>query len=38
MTNNIKMLYYDGIDASEEIDVNKTVHQKSVMFVTIGIF
>ena len=26
--NNIKMLYYDGIDASEEIDVNKTNESK----------
>ena len=32
--NNIKMLYFDRIEVSEEIDVNKT----SVIFVTIGIF
>ena len=31
------MLYYDRIDASEGIDVNKSMHQKSVTFVTIGI-
>ena len=29
------MLYFDRIDVSEEIDVNKTVHQKSVILVTI---
>ena len=33
----MKMLYYDRTDVSEGIDVNKQVHQKSVMFVTIGI-
>ena len=33
----LQMLYYDRIDVSERIDVNKKVHQKSVMFVTIGI-
>ena len=32
------MLYYDRIDVSEEIDSNKAMHQKSVKFVTIGIF
>ena len=32
------MLHYDRIDVSEGIGVNKKVHQKSVMFVTIGIF
>ena len=31
------MLYYDRIDVSEGIDVNKTSAQKSVMFVSIGI-
>ena len=31
----LQMLYYDRIDVSERIDVNKKVHQKSVMFVTI---
>ena len=31
------MLDYDRIDVSEGMDVNKEVHQKSVMFVTIGI-
>ena len=39
----LKILYYDRIDVSEVIYVNKTsvlikqAHQKSVMFVTIGI-
>ena len=28
MTNNIKMLYYDRIDVSERIDVNKTSASK----------
>ena len=28
ITNNIKMLYHDGIDVSEEIDVNKTSSSK----------
>ena len=32
------MLYYDRIDVSEGIDVNKKVHQKRILFVTIGIF
>ena len=32
------MLYYDRIDVSEGIDVNRTSASKSVMFVTIGIF
>ena len=27
--NNIKMLYYDGTDVSERIDVNKTSESKS---------
>ena len=31
------MLHYDKIDVSERMDVNKTLHQKSVMFVTIDI-
>ena len=31
------MLYYDRIDVSQGIDVIKEVHQKSVIFVTIGI-
>ena len=32
------MLYYDRIDVSEVTDVNKQVNQKSVLFVTIGVF
>ena len=32
------MLFYDRIVASEGIDINKQVHQKSVTFVTIGTF
>ena len=32
------MLYYDAIDVSERIDINKQVHQKSVIFVTIVTF
>ena len=32
------MLYYDAIDVSEGIDINKQFHQKSVIFVTIVIF
>ena len=32
------MLEYDRIDISEGIDINKQVHQKSVIFATIGIF
>ena len=36
--NNIKMLYYDRIDVSEGIDVNKPMNEKSVIFVTTGIF
>ena len=35
--NNIKILCYDRIDFSEEIDVNKTSESKSAIFVTIGI-
>ena len=31
------MIYYDRIDVCEGIDVDKKVHQKSVIFVTIGI-
>ena len=31
------MLHYDKIHVSEGMAVNKTLHQKSVMFVTIGI-
>ena len=31
------MLHYDKIDVSEGMDANKTLHQKSVMFVTIDI-
>ena len=34
--NNIKMLYFDRIDVSDGIDVNKTSVSRSVMFVTIG--
>ena len=36
--NNIKMLYYDSTDVSEEIDVNKTSKSESVIFFIIGIF
>ena len=32
------MQYFDRIDISEWTDVIKQVHQKSVIFVTIGIF
>ena len=32
------MLYYDRIDVSEGIDINKTNSSKNVIFVTIGIF
>ena len=32
------MLYYDRIDVSEGIDVNKQANQKSAIFVTIIIF
>ena len=32
------MIYYDRIDVSEGIDVNKTSKLKNVIFVTIGIF
>ena len=31
------MLYYNRIDVSQEIDVNKQEHHNSVMFVTIAI-
>ena len=34
--NNTKMLYFNRIDVSEGIDVNKT--SKSVIFVTVGIY
>ena len=32
------MIYYDRIDVSEGIDVNKQGNQKSVIFVTIVTF
>ena len=32
------MLYYDRINISEGIDTNKKMHQKIVIFATIGIF
>ena len=32
------MLYYDRIDVSKGIDASKTNDQKSVLFVTIGMF
>ena len=32
------MLYYERIDASEGIDVNKQVNEKSTIFVTIAAF
>ena len=32
------MLYCDRTDVSKGIDVNKTNYQKSVLFVTIGMF
>ena len=32
------MLYYNRNDVSERIDVNTTSHQKSVVFIAIGIF
>ena len=35
--NNITMLYFDRIDVSDGIDVNKTSASRIVMFVTIGI-
>ena len=31
------MLCFDRIDNSEDIDVNKTVHQQSVIFVAISV-
>ena len=31
------MLYFDRIDVSEGINVNKQANQKSVIFVTIGV-
>ena len=36
--NNVKLVCYFRIDVSENIDVNKQVHLKSVFFPTIGIF
>ena len=33
----MKMLEYDRIDISEEIDVNKTSFWKNVIFATVGI-
>ena len=33
-----KMLYYERIDVSERINVNKTVHQKNALFATIRTF
>ena len=33
-----KMLYYGRIYVSENVEVNKQVHQGSVLFVTIGVF
>ena len=36
--NNIKMLYFDRIDASEGMMLKRQVNQKSVIFVTLGIF
>ena len=35
---NYKMLEHDRINISDGIDTNKNVHQKSVIFATIGIF
>ena len=32
------MLYFNGIDVSERIDINKTIALKNVMFLTIGNF
>ena len=34
----MKMLEYDRLDISEVIDVDKTIDQKNVSFVNIGIF
>ena len=31
------MLYYDKIDVSEGTDINEALHQKSKIYVTIGI-
>ena len=36
--NNMKTLYLDSIDVSEELMLISQAHQKSMMFVTIGIF
>ena len=35
--NNIRALYFGRIVVSEGTDVNKTKHQKSMTFITIGI-
>ena len=32
------MLFYDRIDVSEGIDIDEKVHEKVMIFVTIGIF
>ena len=32
------MLYYGRIYVSENVEVNKQVHEGSVLFVTIGVF
>ena len=34
----IKMLEYDRIDISEDIDINKTSASKNVIFAIMGIF
>ena len=36
--NNINMLYYDRIDVSHRIDLNKTSVSMSAIIATIGIF
>ena len=36
--NNIKMLYFDRIDALKELMLKIQVNQKSVIFVSLGIF
>ena len=35
---NMKMLYYDRIDVSKRIDLNKSSESKESIFLTIGIF
>ena len=35
--NNTNILYYDKIEVSEELMLIKQVHQKSVIFVIVGI-